>query len=339
MLDLKKGKKCMAKIFVTRKIPGKALDKLTSSVHEVEVSKFDRPLKEEELLEKGKGVDALLTLLTDEVNGEVIDEIGQQLKIVSNYAVGFDNINIAEATDRGVVVTNTASDEVNESVAEHVWALIMILARRIDAANDATKRGAYKGWDPHLFLGKLLLGKTVGIIGLGKIGSMVARRSKGFGMTKLYTKRNRDKKSEKELGVQFVELDQLLAKSDFVTLHVPLTDTTRHMINKDTLSKMKRGAYLINTARGPVVDEHALVDALRDGQLAGAGLDVFESEPNVNPELLEMENVVMTPHIASATWEAREKMGGQAVSAIIDTLEGNKPQNLVNEEVWEKRRK
>lgn len=329
----------MSKIFVTRQIPGKAIDELKASDNEVEISPFDRPLTAEELLEKGKGVDALLILLTDKINGDVIDALGPQLKIVSNYAVGLDNVNIEDATKRGVVVTNTPSDEVNESVAEYAWALIMMLARRIDAANDATKRGAFKGWDPHLFLGKLLLGKTLGIIGLGRIGSMVARRSKGFGMTKLYTKRNRDEKAEKELGVQFTELDQLLAKSDFITLHVPLTDTTRHMINQDTLSKVKRGAYLINTARGPVVDEHALVNALREGQLAGAGLDVFENEPNVNPELLEMENVILTPHIASATWEARNKMGAQAVGAILNTLSGKKPDNIVNEEVWIKRRK
>jgi len=329
----------MAKVFVTRKIPGEALEKLSASGHEVEISSFDRPIAPEELIEKAKGVDALLTLLTDRIDGDLMDAAGPQLKIVSNYAVGFDNVSVKEATDRGVVVTNTPSDEVNESVAEHAWALIMMLARRIDAANDATKRGAYKGWDPHLFLGKLLLGKTLGIIGLGRIGSMVARKSKGFGMTKLYTKRNRDEKAEKELGVQFVELDQLLAKSDFITLHVPLTEETRHMMNKDTLSKVKRGAYLINTARGSVVDEHDLVDALREGQLAGAGLDVFDNEPNINPELLEMENVVMTPHIASATWEAREKMGEQAVSAILDTLGGKKPENLVNEKVWVKRRK
>ena len=329
----------MAKIFVTRKIPGEQLKKLTDVGHEVTISEFDRPLTPEELLEKGKGVDALLTLLTDKVNGDVIDALGPQMAIVSNYAVGFDNINIAEATERGVVVTNTPSDEVNRSVAEHTWAFIMTLARRIDAANDATKRGAYHGWDPGLFLGQMLMGKTIGIIGLGRIGAMVAKRADGFGLTKLYTKRKRDEKLEQELGVQFAELDDLLAKSDFITLHVPLTEDTRHMINKETLSRVKKGAYLINTARGSVVDEHDLVTALRSGQLAGAALDVFDNEPNVNPELLEMENVIMTPHIASATVEARDKMGEQAVSAILDSLSGKKPENLVNKEVWEKRRK
>lgn len=328
----------MAKIFVTRKVPGKALEKLLNSEHDVEVSKVDRPLTEEELLEKAKGVDAILTLLTDRVNGDVIDAIGPQLKIVSNYAVGFDNINIREATDRGVVVTNTPSNEVNEAVSEHTWTLILSLARRVVEADEAVRRGAYKGWEPAIFLGRSLKGKSLGIVGLGRIGSMVAERSKGFEMTVYYNKRSRDKEAEKEFGVEYKELNDLLASSDFVTMHVPLTDETRHMINKDTLSKMKKGSYLINTSRGPVVDEHALVEALKKGRLAGAALDVFENEPDVNPELVGMENVILTPHIASATWEVREKMTEQAVSAILDTLGGKKPANLVNEKVWSKRR-
>ena len=329
----------MAKIFVTRKIPGKALEELLNSGHEVSISDQDRPLSEEELLEKARGVEALLTLLTDRVNGDVMDAIGPQLKIVANYAVGFDNINIKAATDRGVVVTNTPSDEVNEAVAEHTWALILALARRIVEADEAVRRGAYKGWEPAIFLGRTLKGKTLGIIGLGRIGSKVARRASGFEMRVLYNKRKRDELLEKQLGTEFADLETLLSQSDFITLHVPLTEQTRRMINRETIAKMKKGAYLINTARGPVVEEHALVEALRQGHLAGAALDVFENEPNVNPELIGMENVILTPHIASATWEVREKMGQQAVRSILDVLAGKKPQNLVNEEVWEKRRK
>ena len=329
----------MAKIFVTRKIPGEALEKLSASGHEVEISSFDRPIAPEELIEKAKGVDALLTLLTDRIDGDLMDAAGPQLKIVSNYAVGFDNVGVAAATDRGVVVTNTPSDEVNEAVAEHTWALILSLARRIVEADEAVRRGAYKGWEPAIFLGRALLGKTLGIIGLGRIGSMVARRAKGYNMRLVYNKRKPDPEKEKELGVSFASLDALLAASDFVTLHVPLTDETRHMIDKDTLAKMKKGSFLVNTSRGSVVDEHALSDALREGHLSGAALDVYDNEPNINPELIGMENVVLTPHIASATWEAREKMGEQAVMAILDTLEGKKPENLVNEKVWVKRRK
>lgn len=329
----------MMKVFVTRKIPGGAIDALKSSGHEVNVSAFDRPLTSEELLEKGKGVDALLTLLTDKIDGEVIDALGPQLKVVSNYAVGFDNVNVEEATQRGVVVANTPSDEVNEAVAEHAWALMLALARRIVEADEATRRGAYKGWEPDIFLGVSMMGKTLGIVGLGRIGSMVARRAMGYKMNVLYNKRERDEKLEKELGVQFVELPDLLAKSDFVTLHVPLTEETHHMLNKETLAKMKKGAFLVNTARGPVVDEHDLVDALREGHLGGAALDVYDNEPNIDPELIGMENVILTPHIASATWEAREKMGQQAVDAILKTLSGEKPENIVNEEVWDNRRK
>lgn len=327
------------KIFVTRKIPGTAIEKLKSSGYEVTVSDLDRPLTSEELLEKGKGVDALLTLLTDKIDGKVIDAVGPQLKIVSNYAVGFDNINVEEATQRGVVVANTPSDEVNEAVAEHAWALMLALARRIVEADEATRRGAYKGWEPDIFLGVNMVGKTLGIVGLGRIGSMVARRAMGYKMNVIYNKRERDEKLEKELGVQFVELPELLSKSDFVTLHVPLTEETHHMVNKETLAKMKKGAFLVNTARGPVVDEHDLVAALRDGHLGGAGLDVYDNEPNIDPELIGMENVILTPHIASATWEAREKMGQQVVDAILAVLAGQKPENIVNEEVWENRQK
>ena len=190
----------------------------------------------------------------------------------------------------------------------------------------------------YIVIGIILL-LTLGIVGLGGIGTMVARRSKGYNMRVLYYKRTKDPKAESELGVEYADLNTLLATSDVVTLHVPLTDETRHMINKDTLSQMKKSAYLVNTARGSIVDEHDLVNALKQGQLAGAALDVFDNEPNIDPELIGMENVVLTPHISSATWEAREKMGHLAVSAILDTLEGVKPQNLVNEEIWETRRK
>ena len=327
------------KIFVTRKIPGEHVKALSDAGHEVEVSEFNRPLSPEEFLKGAKGADAVLTLLTDKIDKDVIDAIGPQLKIVSNYAVGFDNIVVEDATEKGVVVTNTPSDEVNESVAEHTWALILALANRIVEADEAVRRGAYKGWEPDIFLGTNLTGKTLGIVGLGRIGSMVAGRAKGWNMKVFYNKRSRDEAAEKELGVEFVELTDLFGKSDFVTLHVPLTDETRHMINKDSLAKFKKGGYLVNTARGPVVDEHDLVEALRSAQLAGAGLDVYDNEPNIDPELIGMQNVVLTPHIASATIEARNKMGEQAVSAILTVLEDKEPENLVNKDVWEKRRK
>jgi glyoxylate reductase len=327
------------KIFVSRKIPGNSLDTLSKSGHELVISEFDRPLTQEEFLGSAKGADAILTLLTDQIDADVMDAVGPQLKIISNYAVGFDNIAIAEATQRGILVTNTPSEEVNQAVAEHTWALILALARRIVEADESTRRGSYRGWEPGIFLGVSLTSKTLGIIGLGRIGILVAARAKGFGMNILYTKRNRDQEAEKSLGVQFASLEDLLARSDFISLHVPLTDETRHMINRETLSKVKKGAFLINTARGPVVSEQDAVDAVRAGQLGGLALDVYDNEPNINPELIAMENVILTPHIASATWEARNKMGQLAVAAILDTFSNKKLQNLVNPEIWDKRRK
>lgn len=336
----------MAKIFVTRKIPGEHLEKLKIAGNEVVVSEFARSLTGEELVNGVRGVDAILSLLNDRIDGDLMDTAGPQLKIISNYAVGFDNVDIKAATDRGIVVTNTSCEEVNEAVAEHTWALIMALARRIVESDEFVRnqgyfagKGGYKGWEPEIFLGPSIIGKTLGIIGLGKIGSMVARRAKGYNMTILYNKHEPDPEAEKEFGLKFTTLDELLAQSDFVTLHVPLTDETRGMINKETLAKMKQGAYLINTARGPIVDESDLVEVLKGGKLGGAALDVFESEPQISPDLISLPNVIMTPHIASATWEAREKMGELAVGAILDVLSDKKPQNIANEEVWEKRRK
>lgn len=334
-----KNFKFMSKIFVSRNLPENALEPLLKSGNEVTVSEFDRPLTEEELVEKVKGVDAILSLLTDRIDGDLMDAAGPQLKLVSNYAVGFDNVDVKAATDRGIVITNTPCEEVNEAVAELTWALIFALSRRMVEADESVKRGAYKGWEPGIFLGTQVRGKTLGIVGMGAIGSMVARKAQGFQMNVLYTKRSPDPEAEKELGVKFSDLDNLLASSDFVSLHVPLTDETRHMINKDSLNKMKRGAYLVNTARGPVVHEAALVEALRDGHLGGAGLDVFDNEPNVNPELINMENVILTPHIASATKESRAKMGELAVQAVLKTLNNEQPPNLINKEVWPARRR
>jgi len=327
------------KVFVTRKIPGEHLERLTAAGYDVGVSIFDRPLLQEELLVKVADCDGIISLLTDRIDEDLMDTAGPQLKVIANYAVGFDNIDVRAATHRGIVVTNTSSAEVDEAVAEHTWALILALARRIVEADESVRRGAFRGWEPDIFLGTNVRGKTLGIIGLGKIGTYVARRAKGYNMTVLYNKHSPDPEAEKELGVKFASLDDLLATSDVVTLHVSLTEETRHMINPVTLSKMKKGAFLINTSRGSVVEEKALVEALRRGDLAGAALDVFETEPNVHPELIAMPNVITTPHIASATYEARYKMSEQVVTAVLDVFAGKKPQNLVNEEVWDNRRK
>ena len=327
------------KIFVTREIPGDFLEKLNIVGNELVASDLNRTLALEELSQKSNGVDAILTLLTAKVDGDLMDAIGPQLKIISNYAVGFDNIDVKAASERGILVTNTPSEEVDEAVAEHTWALILSLTRRIVESDEATRRGAYRGWEPNMFIGTSLKGKTLGIIGLGGIGTMVAKRALGYDMNVVYFKRTRDMACEEKMGVKYCGMDAILGESDVISLHVPLTDETRHLINKHSLSKMKPGAYIINTARGPIINETDLVEALRSGRIAGAGLDVFENDPNISPELYDMPNVVTTPHIASATREARNKMGEQAVAAILDTLSGTKPQNLVDESVWEKRRK
>lgn len=328
----------MAKIFVSRKVPGSALSRLLESEHEVVVSEFDRPLVYDEFIERAKGCEGILTFLTDKINTEVLNDIGPQLKVLANYAVGYDNIKVEDATNVGVVVANTPSDEVNESVAEHTWALMLALARRVVEADEATRNGAYKGWEPAIFLGTNLVGKTLGIVGMGRIGTMVARRAKGFNMRVIYFNRSRDEEAEKETGAEYKDFDTVLAESDFLSLHVPLTPETRGMIRRDTIAKMKKGVYLVNTARGPICVEQDLADALRNGHLNGVGLDVFENEPAINPELVGMENVIVTPHIASATWEARNKMGEQAVDAILQTLSGEMPSNIVNKEVWPVRR-
>ncbi len=327
----------MAKILVTKKIPGKAFEKLLKSNNEVIVSQFDRVLLPQEIMEMGKEAEAVLTLLTDRWTGEMMDQF-PALKIISNYAVGYDNIDIKAATERGIVVTNTPSNEVNESVAEFTWAMIFTLAKQTIPADTFAKRGLYKGWQPNIFLGHNLTGKTLGIVGLGRIGTMVALRAQGFEMKVLYHSKSKSEEVEKELGIQYKELDGLLAESDYVTLHVPLLAETKYLINAAALGKMKQGSYLINTARGGVVDEQALVEALKSGKLAGAALDVHENEPAMNPELMLMENVILTPHIASATVEVREKMTEQAVDAILKTLNGEMPENIVNKEVWSARR-
>ncbi|KKQ74507.1 MAG: D-isomer specific 2-hydroxyacid dehydrogenase NAD-binding protein [Candidatus Woesebacteria bacterium GW2011_GWB1_38_5] len=329
----------MAKIFVSRKFPGTHLDRLQNSGNEVYICEHDRPLSAEEFLERAKGMDAVLSFLTDKIDGEVVDAVGPQMKIFSNYAVGFDNINVPQVSEKNVLIANTPCDEVNEAVAEHAVTLMLSLARRLVEADESTKRGSYRGWEPNIFLGHALRGKTLGIVGLGRIGTMAAKKVKGFDMRVLYNKRSPDPEAEKEFGIEFADLDRLYRESDFISVHVPLTDETRGMIGRDAIGKMKHGVIIVNTARGPIVDEHALVDGLREGKVGGAGLDVFETEPNINPELIGMENVILTPHIASATWEAREKMGQLAVDAILKTLSGEIPENLVNPETWDQRRK
>lgn len=322
----------MAKIFITRKISDAGIEKLKTAGHEVVVSPHDRVLAKEELMDflKSGKFDAVLCLLTDKIDNAVFESAGKQVKVFANLAVGFDNVDVEAAKKRGIYITNTP-EVLSETVAEHTFALILAIAHRIAEADAFTRAGKYKGWEPELLLGRDVSGKTLGVVGLGRIGSRVAYHGvKGFGMKAFYhdVKRNADFEKEYE-AVYKEKLEELLAEADFVSLHVPLLPSTRHLINMDRLQKMKRTAYLINTSRGPVVDEAALARALQGGLIAGAAIDVFEEEPKVHPDLLSLQNIILTPHIASATHETRAKMAQCAAKNIIAALAGQEPPNMV----------
>lgn len=319
------------KVFVTRKIPKIGLDILEKEC-EVKVNPHDRVLTKEELMDEVKEIDGLLCLLTDIIDEKIIN-INPHLKIISNYAVGYNNIDIEAATRRGIMVTNTPG-VLTETTADLAWALLMSIARRIVEADKFIREGKFKGWSPMLFLGSDIHHSTLGIIGLGRIGKAVAKRAKGFGMKILYTGIKRaSKEIEDELGAEFVSLNKLLSSSDFITIHTPLLPETHHLISEKELKMMKRSAYLINTARGPLIDEKALVRALRERRIAGAALDVYENEPNLTPGLSELDNVVIVPHIGSASIPTREKMATMAATNLVAGLINKIPPNLVNKEV------
>jgi len=310
----------MARIFVTRKIPfwAEISKPLIDDGHEVVVYPRNTKILPEELkAELKKGYDGLLCLLTEKITEEILacDE-RKQLKIIANYAVGFDNIDVLACKARNIIVTNTPSESVNESVAEFALALLMTLTRRLTEAGEFMRNAAYEGWEPEIFMGTDLKGKTLGVIGIGRIGTLVMERAKGLGLNTIGFSRNSGQ-----------TLEQVLSQSDFVTLHVPLSTETTHLINGKNLSLFKKGAILINTARGPVVNEEEVAQALRAGMLGGYGADVFENEPHPYPELLQMENVILTPHIASATDAARKDMGTVAVKNLVEVLAGRIPPN------------
>lgn len=325
-------------VYVTREIPQAGLD-LLREFCDVEVNPEDRVLTREELIEAVRGRDGVLCLLTDTVDDEVLEAAGPRCKVFSNYAVGYNNIDVEAATRRGIAVTNTPG-VLTKTTAELAWALMLSVARRIVEADRFTRAGKFRGWSPMLFLGSDLSGKVLGIIGAGRIGTAMALMSRGFGMRVLYydPKIERNETLEYELEAKKVDLERLLRESDFVSIHVPLSDETRHLIDERALSLMKPTAYLVNTSRGPVVDEAALVRALKERRIAGAGLDVYENEPELAPGLAECDNVVLAPHIGSATLETRSKMAKMAASNLIAVLRGERPQHIVNPEVLEAKR-
>lgn len=325
------------KVYVTMRIPQAGLDMLAEHF-DVEVNPEDRLLTQKELIEAVKDADALVSLLSDTISSEVMDA-APRLKAIHNYAVGFNNIDIAAATQRGICVTNTPG-VLTDATADLAFALILATARRVVEADKFMRAGKFTGWKPMLFLGTDVHHKTLGIIGFGRIGQAVAERAAGFKMRVLYTGRHRQPEEvEKRCRAEFVSMETLLAESDFISLHVPLTPETRHLIGEPQFNMMKKTAILINTARGPVVDEKALVRALKSGRIAGAGLDVYEQEPEFEPELAEMDNVVMLPHIGTAAVETRTKMSVMVAEDAIAVLKGERPAHLVNPEVWERRKR
>jgi len=279
-------------------------------------------------LKKGS-YDAVVSLLTDKIDSNVFDA-APSVKIFANYATGFDNIDIIEAKKRGVAVSNAPAPQTSESVAEHALALALALAARIVEADEFVRKGKYKGWDPMLYIGMDVLGKTLGLVGVGRIGSRVAHYASGLGLKVIYTDVVRNAELEAESGAVFCNsIGELLPAADIVSLHVPLMDSTHHLINEARLRSMKRTAFLVNTSRGPVVDEIALTKALQDKTIAGAALDVFEFEPKIAPGLAKLPNVILTPHIASASLQTRDEMAQMAANNIIDLFEGRTPTNSV----------
>ena len=319
-------------VFVTRRIPEPGLDLLRTAC-DVVVNEEDRVLSKAEIIDGVKGKDALLCLLTDEIDAEVLDS-NPGLKVVANYAVGYNNIDVEAATRRKIPVTNTPG-VLTETTADFAWALLMSAARRVVESDRFTRAGLFKGWAPMLFLGCDVYAKTLGIVGFGRIGEAVSRRALGFSMEVLYyDDRRRDPDEEERLGVSYVPFAELLRRSDFISIHVPLLDSTRHMFGEAEFRAMKKTAILINTSRGPVVDERALVAALKARQIAGAGLDVYEDEPRLGPGLAELDNVVLAPHIASATVETRTRMAVMAAENVLAAIRGEVPPNIVNREVF-----
>lgn len=317
------------KIYVTRPIPGEGIEILKKKGFQVDGNPENKILSKSELKSAIKGYDAILCLLTDKIDGDVLDAAGDQLKIVANYAVGYDNIDVKAATERKIFVSNTPG-VLTEAVAEHTFALLLTVAKRIVEADDFVRSGKYKQWEPKGFLGPQIWGKTIGIIGLGRIGSFVAQIAHGgFNMEVLYYDVKKNEEFEMRFSAKYRNLPELLKQADFVTVHVPLLPATHHLIGAKELGMMKESAILVNTSRGPVVDEHSLVEALKAKKIAGAGLDVFEQEPHLAEGLADLPNVALTPHTASATNEARNSMSKIAAENIVAALDGKQPPNAV----------
>lgn len=318
-------------VYVTRIIPEEGLSLLRRHCGTVDVYEGDGAVPRDELLTRIGGRHGILCLLSDRVDAELLDAAGPQLKGVANYAVGYDNVDLAEATRRGIPVTNTPG-VLTETTADLAWTLMLAAARRVGEADRFVRSGAWDGWEPMQMLGVDVQGKTLGIVGAGRIGSAVARRSQGFAMRVLYCDVQARPEMESACGARRVGIEDLLAESDFVSLHLPLTDSTRHLIDERALRLVKPTAVLVNTSRGAVIDEAALVAALRSGSIFAAGLDVYEDEPALKPGLAELDNVVLLPHVGSGSRETRANMAQMAAENLIAMLQGQRPESCVNPE-------
>ncbi|HWC31648.1 MAG TPA: D-glycerate dehydrogenase [Actinomycetota bacterium] len=318
---------------MTREIADDAIALLRDRF-DVEVRDEGRPIGRRELLAAVRGRSALVSMLTDRIDDEVLEAAGEELRIVANHAVGIDNVDVEACTRRRVLVTNTL-DVLTEATADLTWGLILAAVRRIVEGDRLVRGGRAWSWAPLFMLGRQLGGRTLGIVGLGRIGRAVAARARGFGMRVLYHSRTRQPDAGPELGAEHRSLDDLLREADVVTLHVPLHEATRRLFGEREFRSMKPTAVFVNTSRGAVVDEAALADALARGEIFAAGLDVYEREPEVHPRLLELDNVVLAPHLGSATVDTRVAMGVAVAQNVVAALEGNRPPNLVNDSAWE----
>jgi glyoxylate reductase len=322
-------------ILISRSLPAEAVTRARARA-EVDANEADSPLPRNELIRRLQGRQGLVCMISEAIDEELLAAC-PDLKVASNVAVGFNNIDVAAATRRGVVVTNTP-DVLTETTADFAWTLLMAIARRMVEADRYVRDGKFDQWKNMLLLGGDVHGKTLGIVGFGRIGRAMARRAQGFGMRVLYQDAvSADSATERDLRASRTDIASLLRESDFVTLHTPLLPETRHLINAQSLKTMKKTAYLINASRGPVVDEAALAQALKEGWIAGAGIDVFEDEPKVHPGLMGLPNVVLAPHIGSASWETRLQMANLAVDNCLAVLEGRTPPTPVNAEALARR--
>ena len=325
--EKKVGKK--PKVVVTRKLPD-SVETRMMELFDVELNLNDEPMSESQLINAVKGCDILVPTVTDEINASVINAAGKNFKMIANYGAGVDHIDLGAARKKKIVVTNTP-DVLTEDTADMTMALILAVPRRLVAGEKVLREGKWKGWSPTWMLGHRIHGKRLGIIGMGRIGRAVAKRAKGFGLSIHYHNRNRVHADvEAELEATYWEsLDQMLARMDIISINCPHTPATYHLLSARRLKLLQKHAYIVNTARGEMIDEKALIKMLKDGELAGAGLDVYENEPDINPKFLNLDNVTLLPHMGSATIEGRADMGGKVIICIKTFIDGHTPPDRV----------